>query len=298
MRTSVALLALLLTVHTEGNTSGHSWTYPEKGSQDRAAWSKDFPTCAGEKQSPINIKTNDVWVNPFLKPLKLSGYDFQEGEFQMINNGHSGKTFDFCLTHKCCYKYPNDPWQKKRFPTLALEEHLAIILIFALPPQLHIVHYNSELYSSFEEAENKPHGLAVISVLIKAKKGKRNDYYEQLFSHLSQIGTEGENITLTYIDVLHMLPHDYSNSYHYEGSLTTPPCTENVSWIVLEKIVTISTKQLKKLQKSLTNNHNEIIQKNFRETQPLNHRKVEANFLPKEGKQRKKGYPPGWSGMF
>ncbi|XP_036599528.1 carbonic anhydrase 6 [Trichosurus vulpecula] len=149
--------------------------------------------------------------------------------------------------------------------------------------ELHILHYNSEQYSSADEAQGKPNGLAVVAVLIQAKKDKKNPYYEEIFSRLSEIPNVGDNVTLNSIDVQGLLPHDFSRYFLYYGSLTTPPCSQNVTWIVLAEPVTISKAQLDKLQNSLLNSNDEALQNNFREPKPLNKRIVEANFPPEQG---------------
>lgn len=54
-------------------------------------WPREYPTCGGIRQSPIDLQRRKVQYNPSLKALKLTGYRIQVGEFPMINNGHTGK---------------------------------------------------------------------------------------------------------------------------------------------------------------------------------------------------------------
>lgn len=62
-----------------------------EGALDQAHWSKEYPACGGESQSPINLQRKKVRYNPSLTALNLTGYEAQGGEFPMINNGHTGK---------------------------------------------------------------------------------------------------------------------------------------------------------------------------------------------------------------
>ena len=63
--------------------------------------------------------------------------------------------------------------------------------------------------------------------------------------------------------------------YHYQGSLTTPPCTESVNWFLYKDVLTISEAHLKAFQERL---HDHSGHHNFREVQPLNERRVVRNF--------------------
>ncbi|XP_051847364.1 carbonic anhydrase 6 [Antechinus flavipes] len=282
MRTLVALLSLLLTVHTEGNSSGHSWKYPD--GTGNGAWSNNFPNCAGEKQSPIDIQTNKLLENNLLEPLELTGYQAQYGNFLLTNNGHSVQLTlpaDMHVIEGLPYKFTavqmHFHWRSTTQP------HGSEHTINGVPSdcELHVVLFNSEKYKSFEEAQDKSDGLAVIAVLIKAKENKKNRHYEPFFSSLSKIHNAGENVTLPFIDVQHMLPCNLKRYYRYHGSLTTPPCTENVIWTVLTEHVFISTGQMHKLF-SLKDNFSHSLENNFRHVQPLNGRIVEASFPPEE----------------
>ncbi|XP_068935298.1 carbonic anhydrase 6 isoform X2 [Petaurus breviceps papuanus] len=286
MRTLGALLSLLLIAHTEG--SGHSWTYPEETEGDGAAWSSQYPTCAGKEQSPINIQTSQVSENKALRPLKLSGYGLQEGEFQLINNGHSAQLslpssmqIIGGMSHVYTAVQLHFHWGGKTAKFHGSEHRINGV---QYDSELHILHYNSEQYNSSNEAQGQTNGLAVVSVLIKAKEDQENVHYEKLFSYLPKISNVGDNVTLSSIEIQHLLPHDYSRYYRYNGSLTTPPCSENVTWTVLAEPVIISKAQLDELQNLLLNSNHQSLQNNFRKVKPLNNRRVEANFSPKEEK--------------
>uniref|UniRef100_A0A2K5JCT7 Carbonic anhydrase 6 n=1 Tax=Colobus angolensis palliatus TaxID=336983 RepID=A0A2K5JCT7_COLAP len=85
MRALVPLLSLFLL----GGQAQHGsdWTY--SGALDEAHWPQHYPACGGQRQSPINLQRTKVRYNPALKGLELTGYETQEGEFPMVNNGHT-----------------------------------------------------------------------------------------------------------------------------------------------------------------------------------------------------------------
>nr|KAF6314251.1 carbonic anhydrase 9 [Myotis myotis] len=93
----------------------------------------------------------------------------------------------------------------------------------------------------------------------------------QVLSTDSETWVPGLNISA-------LLPSDLSRYFRYEGSLTTPPCAQGVIWTVFNQTVRLSAKQLHTLSDSLWGPEGSRLQLNFRATQPLNGRTIEASF--------------------
>ncbi|KAG8434420.1 hypothetical protein GDO86_012696 [Hymenochirus boettgeri] len=145
--------------------------------------------------------------------------------------------------------------------------------------ELHVVHYNSEDYKSFDEAKDKPNGLAVLAFLYTTGNFE-NTYYSEFISKLAKIRYAGQNTEIQTLDVLAMLPENLNNFYRYKGSLTTPPCTENVLWTVFDSPILLSQRQINLLENTLFDWHNKTLRNDYRHTQPLNDRTIEASFHP------------------
>ncbi|MCQ7842164.1 carbonic anhydrase family protein, partial [Salmonella enterica] len=274
----VALLSLfLLEVRAQ---HGAGWTYTE-GSLDEAHWAKEYPTCGGRKQSPINLQRKKVKYNPELMPLVLKGYQAQEGTFSMTNNGH---TVQIGLPHTMrLVSFDGTEYIAEQMHfhwggasseisgsehTVDGRRHVA---------ELHVVHYNSK-YESFEVAQSAPDGLAVLAALFQVKDYSENIYYSNFISHLENIRYPGQSTVLKDLDIIDMLPENLQSYYTYQGSLTTPPCTENVLWFMLKDEIDISKAQILKLENTLLDHSNKTLHNDYRMTQPLYERVVEANF--------------------
>lgn len=144
------------------------------------------------------------------------------------------------------------------------------------PAEIHVVHL-STAFSELREALGRPGGLAVLAAFLQ-EGPEENSAYEQLLSHLEEIAEEGSKTEISGLDVSALLPSDLSRYYRYEGSLTTPPCSQGVIWTVFNQTVKLSAKQLHTLSVSLWGPHDSRLQLNFRDTQPLNGRTIEASF--------------------
>ena len=122
------------------------------------------------------------------------------------------------------------------------------------PIEIHLVHQKED--------------GATLVLAIMALEGKDNLPFTFLESFLPvQIG-ETKNLGMAF-DIASILPGN-KTYFFYEGSFTTPPCSEGVHWIILQTPITISLEQVLVLQKLMPLN-------NYRNQQPLNGRVVKTN---------------------
>ncbi|XP_039767923.1 carbonic anhydrase 13 isoform X2 [Ornithorhynchus anatinus] len=144
--------------------------------------------------------------------------------------------------------------------------------------QLHVVHWNSDKYSSFVEAAHEPDGLAVLGIFLK--RGEHNLQLQKITDILDAIKEKGKQMRFTNFDPLSLLPltRDY---WTYPGSLTVPPLLESVIWIIFKQPISISSQQLAKFRNLLYTAEGEaadFMLSNHRPPQPLKGRKVRASF--------------------
>ncbi|MEQ2179115.1 hypothetical protein GOODEAATRI_021314 [Goodea atripinnis] len=104
--------------------------------------------------------------------------------------------------------------------------------------ELHLVHWNSDRYTLFEEAVMEENGLAVIGVFLKV--GKRHEGLQKLVDALPAIRHKVSHtcdsiVEFNRFDPGCLLPANINDYWTYHGSLTTPPLTESVSWIIMKQ---------------------------------------------------------------
>ncbi len=218
----------------EGETGPEHWVEIEKQSD-----------CDGTKQSPINIVDVNVMSDNTLKPLDTH-YSANVQIHEITNNGHSiqynFEKGDFILLH-------NEEYELKQIHFHEPSEHT--INGIRYPLEMHLVHISKD---------NK---IAVSAVL--AKEGESSDPYTFLERYLPVNIGETKPID-TKFDLNTSLPAD-KGYYTYSGSLTTPPCTQDVTWNVYKTPITISVNQVKQLQELMPLN-------NYRNEQAINGRVV------------------------
>ncbi|TKC33978.1 hypothetical protein EI555_011597, partial [Monodon monoceros] len=236
MTALVTLLSLLLLGPQAQH--GAEWTYSD-GVLDEAHWPREYPDCGGKRQSPIDLQRKKVWYNPSLRAPNLSGYEVQHGVFLMINNGHTVQISlppTMCMTAADGTQYIA---QQMHFHwggaslEISGSEHTIDGIRYVI--EIHIVHYNSK-YKSYDKAQKAPDGLAVLAALVEVKLKLHMQSYKL-------VSKQGQSTVLRGLDVQDMLPGNLHYYYSYWGSLTTPPCTENVHWFVLADTVKLSRTQ-------------------------------------------------------
>lgn len=148
----------------------------------------------------------------------------------------------------------------------------------AYSAELHFVHYNMEKYHTFSKAARHPDGLVVLSVFVEALEDHFNHAeLDKIVTHLKSVQLKGQHsIIKQAIRIENLLPANRSY-WSYQGSLTTPPYLESVTWFVLRHPIRCSRGQLDKfrsLKSSISHDRGLLIKTNHRRTQPLNGRSV------------------------
>ena len=242
----VCFLPLSVTLGQENHfDSAHDWKYTgDHGPEHWGDLSSEFSSCAiGKAQSPIDIRDPH---SAQLPPIKFS---YQPSSLKIINNGHtiqinyaSGSTITVgAKTYELMQFHFHHPSEEK-------------INGQAYPMAAHLVHKNNE------------GKLAVVAVLIE--EGNANQLISTLWDSLPP--EEGKELDLdrVKVDVNDLLPTNYKY-YTYAGALTTPPCSEGVTWYVLQTPTPISKGQIDKFAT--------IYPLNARPIQPLNGRVVQKS---------------------
>lgn len=199
-------------------------------------------SCAlGKKQAPINIVSAQVKKSA----LPVIEANYQSSAAEVINNGH---TVQVSLADAGFAKLNQDRYQLVQFHFHTPSEEA--IDGKRYPMVAHLVHQNADGQ------------LAVMALLIEA--GKASAVLQPIFANLPE--TTGMRYMIQTMNINDLLP-DLSKYYVFNGSLTTPPCSEGVAWYVVQKAISLSAGQIQNFKK--------IFKQNARPIQPLNGRVIE-----------------------
>lgn len=244
MKRKLALALICSLFASQAWAVGSHWEYEgEYGPTKWASMEPNFKTCGmGKRQSPINIETRDAEKGG-LRPIVFS---YIPGPAEILNNGHtiqinlpnSGSARFDGLEYKLVQFHFHTPSEEK---IDSMASHMVV----------HLVH---------KAGDNK---LAVVGVLFKL--GKENAALKPIFDNLPP--KETMTRPLNVFNPADLIPAD-PIYYGYTGSLTTPPCSEDVKWHVMKKPIEISYAQLAAFKK--------LYKMNARPIQPLNGRRVQV----------------------
>lgn len=238
----IILCALVFVPGIAQEQPAHTWDYSTAhGPGHWAELSPEFAACKnGHRQSPIDIR------NPKKADLPAIQFDYQPSPLHIIDNGHTilinyapgssitvgGKKYALKQFH--FHRPSEERIDGKRFDMVA-----------------HLVH---------QDEEGK---LAVVAVLLQ--QGGDNPLVHELWGDFPKEKEKEETLDSVQVNLAQILPAD-RGYYTFPGSLTTPPCSENVTWFVLKHPVTISAAEIEQFSK--------LYRDDARPTQPLYDREV------------------------
>ena len=220
------------------------WAYEGDGAP--ANWGKlrnEYATCAtGQRQSPIDIRDG---IKLGLEPIR---FDYKRTQFRIIDNGHTlqvnvGEGIGMQI-------------MGKRYELIQFHFHRpAEERVNGKPYDMvvHLVHKNDEGQ------------LAVVAVLLE--KGSEHALIQTLWNNMP-LERDVEVSPAEAIDLVQLLPENLGY-WTYMGSLTTPPCTEGVLWMVLKQPLQVSAEQVSIFSRLYRNN--------ARPVQPANGRLIKES---------------------
>lgn len=222
-----------------------TWSYSGKtGPEYWGDLKKEYQMCKiGKNQSPIDIKTNSLQTfDTNLKPFKIK---YLGKGYEVINNGH---TIKVKTEGKNCIKVDGIKFKLAQFHFHTPSENTINGKHF--PMEAHFVHLD------------KNGNITVLAVMFKI--GKENKSLNKMLAVLpTKVGEE--NKVMGNLNPMELLPKNKAY-YRFNGSLTTPPCSEGVRWIVFKTPVEISQAQYEKMHAVMGTNN--------RPVQPINARVI------------------------
>ena len=240
MKRTLLAMGILLSSGIACAGEGAAWDYSgDTGPEQWVKLSPEYSSCSGSHQSPINLSS---FVDGKLEPIK---FNYTSGSASIINNGH---TVQVNMLPGNTITVDGIEFELKQFHFHVPSENL--INGESFPMEGHLVH-----------ADKAGH-LAVVAVMFT--QGATNNVLGKAWAQMPQLG---ETLPMPAdISALDILPENHAY-YRFEGSLTTPPCSEGVRWLVMKQPVYASEEQITQFLHVMHHHNN-------RPVQPVNDRVV------------------------
>lgn len=233
MKGTLLAVGMLLFSSAAFSSDGAAWDYSgDTGPDQWAQLSPEYGACAGSNQSPINLTG---FIDAELEPIV---FNYEAGSEEILNNGH---TVQVNTLPGSTITVDDIEFELKQFHFHVPSENL--IHGESYPMEGHLVHADED------------GNLAVVAVMVT--EGQASDALEKAWAQMPE---EGETLALSSdISPLDILPsaRDY---YRFNGSLTTPPCTEGVRWLVMKQPISASKEQIDQFLQVMDHHNNRPVQ--------------------------------------
>ncbi|MDI7659155.1 carbonic anhydrase family protein [Cronobacter universalis] len=213
------------------------WSYEGEGAPEHwGSLDPDFSLCQkGMNQSPIDI---DNTLKAHVVPLNTHYID---GPSLILNNGHTIQA-TMPPTTQDSVTIDGTVYALQQFHFHAPSENT-----------LHGKHYDLEMHLVHKNAAGE---IAVVAVMFKT--GAANVELAKLWQAMPDQADASQPLKAA-IDINRLLPKD-KTYYRFSGSLTTPPCSEGVSWLVMKHPLTLSAEQLNQFKQVMHHDNNRPVQ--------------------------------------
>ncbi|UJR15476.1 hypothetical protein I4U23_002419 [Adineta vaga] len=267
-------------------TSGSDWNYESKGPD---VWSDTYPSCNGHFQSPILIQTACTSYRSFTPFNFTSAYD-RAHDFILSNNGHtivgtfasgnssllklSGGNLNGIFEFVGFHLHWGENYKSGSEHQVDGKKYTG---------EIHLIHRNPEtsqsavlgffIQSSYDLKTDEKIILSSLNNDLIQTPNKTLNEWKRYFLAAESL-EQTKNSTVLRLNLMSLIGNQLNDFWRYEGSLTTPPCTEGIIWTVFKIPVAFSEQNVNILRQMITFH-------GYRSPQPLYNRVVYRSF-PKE----------------
>uniref|UniRef100_A0A2K5NB79 Receptor-type tyrosine-protein phosphatase gamma n=1 Tax=Cercocebus atys TaxID=9531 RepID=A0A2K5NB79_CERAT len=247
-------------------------------------WVTSSVSCGGHHQSPVDILDQHARVGEEYQELQLDGFDNESSNKTWMKN--TGKTVAILLKDDYFVSGAGLPG---RFKAEKVEFHWGHSNGSAgsehsidgrrFPVEMQIFFYNPDDFDSFQTAISENRIIGAMAIFFQVSP-RDNSALDPIIHGLKGVVHHEKETFLDPFVLRDLLPASLGSYYRYTGSLTTPPCSEIVEWIVFRRPVPISYHQLEAFYSIFTTEQQdhvksvEYLRNNFRPQQRLHDRVV------------------------